>query len=86
MRFRYPNVVSGSIAASAPILSVVGDAPRDSFFQHVTAVGALVCMYFCGYQRQLLLFTSATDGMESGDGAGNTVDENSGIFSLIQMC
>lgn len=37
MRFRYPNVVSGSIAASAPILSVVGDAPRDSFFQHVTA-------------------------------------------------
>jgi len=38
MRFHYPNVVSGSLAASAPILSVVGDAPRDSFFQHVTAV------------------------------------------------
>jgi len=40
MRFRYPNIVSGSIAASAPILSVVGDAARDSFFRHVTAVCA----------------------------------------------
>jgi len=38
LRFRYPNVISGSIAASAPILSVVGDASREFFFQDVTAV------------------------------------------------
>ena len=38
MRFRYPNVVAGSIAASAPIIGLAGDCPRDYFFRHVTAV------------------------------------------------
>lgn len=38
MRFRYPNIVDGSIAASAPILVVSGDSPRDSFYQDVTKV------------------------------------------------
>lgn len=36
MRFRYPNIIDGSIAASAPILVVSGDSPRDSFYQDVT--------------------------------------------------
>ena len=38
MRFRYPNIVSGSIAASAPIVALAGDSSRDYFFQHVTQV------------------------------------------------
>jgi len=50
MRFRYPNVVSGSIAASAPILSVVGDASRDSFFKHVTAVRTECLILLCVLQ------------------------------------
>ncbi|XP_077986758.1 dipeptidyl peptidase 2-like [Glandiceps talaboti] len=37
MRFKYPNVVNGAIAASAPIYLVSRQVPRDSFFwQDVT--------------------------------------------------
>lgn len=36
MRFRYPNIIDGSIAASAPILVVSGDSPRENFYQDVT--------------------------------------------------
>lgn len=36
MRFRYPNIIDGSIAASAPILVVSGESPRKDFFQDVT--------------------------------------------------
>jgi len=43
MRFRYPNIITGSIAASAPIFLVAGDSPRDTFFEDVTAV----CTHFC---------------------------------------
>jgi len=38
MRFRYPNIVAGSIAASAPILVVAGESPREQFFEDVTTV------------------------------------------------
>jgi dipeptidyl-peptidase-2 len=38
MRFRYPNIIAGSIAASAPILVVAGLSPRENFFQDVTQV------------------------------------------------
>lgn len=37
MRFRYPNIVAGAIAASAPIYLVAGDSSRDTFFHDVTA-------------------------------------------------
>jgi dipeptidyl-peptidase-2 len=36
MRFRYPNIIAGSIAASAPILVVAGQSSRDDFFRDVT--------------------------------------------------
>ena len=38
MRYHYPNIITGSIAASAPILLVAGDSPRDTFFTDVTVV------------------------------------------------
>jgi dipeptidyl-peptidase II len=38
MRFHYPNIVSGSIAASAPIYVVTGQSPRANFFEDVTKV------------------------------------------------
>jgi dipeptidyl-peptidase-2 len=36
MRLHYPNIVSGSIASSAPILVIAGDSSRETFFQDVT--------------------------------------------------
>ncbi|XP_005108074.1 dipeptidyl peptidase 2 [Aplysia californica] len=36
MRFKYPNIVHGSLAASAPILMQDPAGPHDFFFSHVT--------------------------------------------------
>ncbi|XP_059140087.1 dipeptidyl peptidase 2-like [Physella acuta] len=36
MRFKYPNIVDGSLAASAPLFMQDPAGPHDFFFQHVT--------------------------------------------------
>ncbi|CAL1525887.1 unnamed protein product [Lymnaea stagnalis] len=36
MRFKYPNIIDGSLAASAPLYMQDPDGPHDFFFQHVT--------------------------------------------------
>ncbi|KAF8792501.1 Dipeptidyl peptidase 2 like protein [Argiope bruennichi] len=36
MRFKYPNIIHGAIAASAPLYQVAGKVPGDVFFQAVT--------------------------------------------------
>ena len=37
-RFKYPNLIQGSIAASAPIYMIAGQSSRDFFFQDVSKV------------------------------------------------
>lgn len=38
MRFKYPNIIDGCLASSAPIHMQDINSPRDFFFQHVTQV------------------------------------------------
>ena len=41
MRFKYPNVIDGSFAASSPILMQAIDGPHSFFFERVTKVSVL---------------------------------------------
>jgi len=36
MRFKYPHIIDGGVASSAPFMTIAGNRPRSEFFQAVT--------------------------------------------------
>ena len=38
MRYKYPHIIDGGVASSAPFFTVAGNSPRSEFWQSVTNV------------------------------------------------
>ena len=38
MRYKYPHIIDGGVASSAPFMTVAGNRPRSEFWQAVTNV------------------------------------------------
>jgi Serine carboxypeptidase S28. len=38
MRYKYPHIIDGGVASSAPFMTIAGNRPRSEFFETVTRV------------------------------------------------
>ena len=38
MRYKYPHIIDGGVASSAPFFTVAGNSPRSQFWESVTRV------------------------------------------------
>ena len=38
MRYKYPHIIDGGVASSAPFFTVAGNSPRSQFWESVTHV------------------------------------------------
>lgn len=46
MRYKYPHIIDGGVASSAPFFTVAGNSPRSQFWESVTRVSYIIFNIF----------------------------------------